>query len=94
MEKPIEVGCWAVIYRGALCCGWHSQVENVPFQVSSIEQSRRVKCPKCGAKGPKRFTAVFGVAGNPDRGSNMVYVKRIDPPGEEQTTDTKEELTV
>ncbi len=92
MGKPIEVGCWAVIYKPTRCCGAIGPNFGIPFLVSKIERSSWFDCcPKCGYTEGESSSIVIGV--RPNRGPWIYMVKRIDPPGEEQTTDTKEALT-
>ena len=93
MSKPIEVGCWAVIYKAQDCCGWRSAYFGIPFVVGRIDPMPNMThhCPGC-------FTDV----GNPVFAwedatdfcttAMLVHCKRIEPAAEETASETEKKV--
>lgn len=94
MSGKIEVGCWAVIYKPRPCCGTSSTLHGVPFIVTSIEPvGEQQVCKSCHQLLGDPISA-FGQLGNPNLGTRLEMLKRIDPPSESESQKTKEELSV
>ena len=75
------------------CCGRRGPTFGQPFIVTAIYHAYGelpMECIGCGANVPPQ-PDVFGVNGDPRRATMLSLVKRIDDPGEEQSTEEREE---
>jgi hypothetical protein len=83
MDKPIEVGKWAVIYKPTACCGKVGKNFGLPFVVTKISHMLG-QCPLCGRVSAE--VCVSGVGGRSDSASEAAICRRIDDPFEEEET--------
>lgn len=92
MDKPIEVGKWAVIDKPYRCCGYKSKGFGIPFIVLALKQHRSGGCPNCKAIDYAADACVgVGTGRTPTSMAPLYVCKRIDDPGEEQSTEEREE---
>jgi hypothetical protein len=97
MSGQIEVGKWAVEFRGNPCCGYFnprgSTLWSLPFVVTEISvMPEGFYCDGCG-RASTGLPAAFGVAGNADWMHLLYSIKRL-PDLEDPIEETRElELT-
>lgn len=88
MSGKIEVGCWAVLWKAYPCCGLRPDSFGIPFIVTVIEEVMG-DC-ECGHS----FTEIGIYDSSDDHHYPAQLCKRIDPPSESESQETKEELSV
>lgn len=86
MSGKIEVGCWAVVYKPMPCCGAKGVTFGIPFIVLAIRKSQNGRCHHCDAV----FYSID--VRQPSKWTPMEVCKRIDPPSESESRETKESL--
>lgn len=88
MNKPIEVGCWAVIYKPTPCCGWYGKYFGIPFIVHSIgKRPRPHVCGRCKISIGAPVQAFEMQSSGNLMGAILAHCKRIDPPSETESTE-------
>ena len=91
--KPIEVGCWAVIYKPFPCCSKYSHYFGLPFLVTGMHEATVfARCPFCKSS-MHNSTCITGQFNNDFDGAPLHICKRIDPPSDSATL-TRELETV
>lgn len=93
MSDEIKVGDLVMVVRGLRCCG-NSRKLGLAFTVAEIayhDGNVRLECVHCGSKGQSDGTLAYPERGK-GQGVFLYQLKKIDPPAQDESEETKREL--